>query len=154
MAGLESIVRPFQRPDSLATRRIIASREKVEVTPAVISWGKPGTIAAAHQIDAIDPTGTSFTVKLLDEEYTEDPGKRKTDVRRITQTLPDGTKNPDNYVDLNRPYQVTFEKVNLDSKRPNTTQTWSTSIETSNFKTVSPGNKDTRSKFNLDRNLD
>lgn len=44
MAGLESIVRPFVRPDSLTTRRIVSSREKVEVEPAIKSWGKPGNI--------------------------------------------------------------------------------------------------------------
>jgi hypothetical protein len=153
MAGIESIVRPFVRPDSLATRRIIASSEKIEVDAATITWGKAGTIAAAHQIDAIDETGTSFTVDLIDEEYTEDRGKRLTDVRRITQTLPDGTTNPDNFIDLDRPYQVTFEKVELDGKRPNETQVWSTSIETAGFSTVNPANKKGRSKFNLDRNL-
>lgn len=153
MAGLESIVRPFVRPDSLATRRLIAKREKTAATPAVKSWGKAGTIAAAHEIEAIDETGTSFTVDLLDEEYTEDTGKRKTDVRRITQTLPDGTTNPDNYIDLNRPYQVTFTKVELDSKRPNETQVWSTAIETAGFSTINKNNQKGRSKFNLDRNL-
>lgn len=151
MAGLESIVRPFARPDSLATRRIIASAEKIEVGTAVISWGKAGTIAAAHQIDAIDPTGTSFTVDLIDEEYTEQD--RLTDVKRIEQMLPDGTTNPDNFVDLNRPYQVTFRKVELDSKRPNQTQTWSTAIETAGFSTINKNNQTGRSKFNLNRNL-
>lgn len=151
MAGIESIIRPFARPDSLATKRIIASSEKIDVQAAVISWGKAGTIAAAHQIDAIDETGSSFTVDLIDEEYDEQ--SRKTDTRRITQTLPDGTTNPDNFVDLDRPYQVTFEKVELDGKRPNETQVWSTSIETAGFSTVNPANKKGRSKFNLDRTL-
>lgn len=151
MAGLESIVRPFARPNSLATRRIVASAEKVEVGTAVISWGKAGTLAAAHQIDAIDETGTNFTVHLIDEQYDEQ--SRLTDVRRIEQTLPNGTKNPDNFVDLDRPYQVTFKKVELDSKRPNETQVWSTSIETADFSTMNKTNQTGKSKFNLNRNL-
>lgn len=151
MAGLESIVRPFARPDSLATRRIVANNTKIEVGAAVISWGKAGAIAAAHQIDAIDETGTSFTVDLIDEEYTEE--SRKTDVRRIEQTLPNGTTNPDNFVDLERPYQVIFKKEDLGSKQPNQTEVWSTAVETANFSTVNPNNKTGKSKFNLTRNL-
>lgn len=151
MAGLESIVRPFARPDSLATRRIVASREKIDVEPATITWGKPGTIAAAHQIDAIDETGTNFTVNLIDEQYDE--RDRLADVRRITQTLPDGTTNPDNYIDLSRPYQVTFVKVERDSKRPNTTQVWSTAFDTASFSTMNKNNQTGKSKFNLNRNL-
>lgn len=151
MAGLESIVRPFVRPDSLATRKLIASREQVEVTDATISWGEAGTLAAAHEIDQIDPTGLDFTVKLIDEEYIEQ--ERKTDVRRIEQTLPNGTTNPDNFVDLDRPYKITFKKMDPASSRPNQTQVWSTSIETANFKTLNPNKKDTNSRFNLNRSL-
>lgn len=152
MAGLESIVRPFARPDSLATRRIVAKREKTAATPAIKTWGKPGTIASAHQIDAIDEGGTNFTVDLIDEEYTE-TDNRLVDVMRIEQTLPNGTTNPDNFVDVERPYRVTFKKEELDSKRPNQSQVWSTAIETANFSTVNPNNKTGKSKFNLNRNL-
>lgn len=151
MAGIESIVRPFARPDSLATRKIIASAEKVDVATAVKTWGVAGQIAAAHQIEAIDETGVNFTVKLIDEEYDEQ--ERKTDVRRIIQTLPDGTTNSDNFVDVNRPYQVTFTKVELDSKRPNETQVWSSAFETAGFTTMNKNNQTGRSKFNLNRNL-
>ena len=90
-------------------------------------------------------------MQLIDEQYDEQD--RLTDVRRITQTLPDGTTNPDNFVDLDRPYQVTFTKVEKDAKKPNETQVWSTSIETAGFSTVSPSNQTGKSKFNLRRNL-
>lgn len=152
MAGLESIVRPFARPNSLATRRIVASAEKVEIGTAVISWGKAGTLAAAHQIDAIDETGVNFTVDLIEEQYDEKD--RKTDQIRITQTLPSGTKNPDNFVDLDRPYQVNFLKVDLaGSKRRNETQIWSTAFDAAGYSSMTNNNKTGKAKFNLKRNL-
>lgn len=151
MAGLESIVRPFVRPDSLATRRIIASSEKIEVQPAIISWGTAGNIAAAHQVEEVDQTGTNFVVLNLNDKYTE--LDRKSDVRRIVQTLPDGTTNPDNYVDLNRPYQVIFEKLDPASQRQNETQVWSTAFETAQFSTVNNENAKSKSTFNLNRRL-
>jgi hypothetical protein len=150
MAGLESVIRPFVRPDSLATRRIVASNTKVDVQPAIITWGKAGTIPAAHQIEAIDETGTNFTVNTADQ-YTEK--SRQTDVMRITQTLPDGTKNADNFVDLDRPYQVTFVRVDLDSSRPNETEVWSDAFDTAQFTTMNKNNRSTNTKFNLNRNL-
>lgn len=126
MAGLESIVRPFARPNSLATRRIVASSDKISVDPAIISWGQAGTIAAAHQIDAIDPTGAEFTVVSCDDQYEQ--VNQLIDVRRIVQKLPDGTTNPDNFIDLERPYKVYFEKKELASSQRNTTTTWSTTF--------------------------
>lgn len=150
--AIESIVRPFARPDSLSRKRLVASREKIEVEPAVISWGRAGTLPTAHQIEAIDETGINFQVINLDDKYTEID--RKVDVRRIEQQLPNGTTNPDNYIDLERPYSVRFEKVDLASSRVNETQVWATSIETTAFRTMNPDqNRKAKSVFNLNRNL-
>lgn len=151
MAGLESIVRPFARPDSLATRRIVAKREKVEATPAVITWGKAGTLAAAHQIEAIDESGVNFTVVLCDDKYDE--LSRKEDPVRITQTLDDGTTNPDNFVDVQRPYEMSFKKVSETDPRRNSSQVWSTAIETANYSTVGFNNKQCKGIFRLNRGL-
>lgn len=151
MAGMEAIVRPFARPNSLATRRIVASNTKIEVGTAVISWGKSGTIAAAHQIDAIDESGTNFTVVTCDDKYDE--LSRKEDPVRITQTLDDGTTNPDNFVDVNRPYELAFRKTSETDPRQNTTQTWSTSIETAGFSTVGFNNQQCKGVFRLNRSL-
>lgn len=151
MAGIESIVRPFARPDSLATRRIVASGEKVSVGTAIIAWGKAGSLPAAHQIDAIDPNLENFTVRV-EENYTE-TGTRKTDVLRITQTLADGSKNAENFVDLDRPYQVSFVKLDLDSSRPNETQVWTDAFDTAQFTTMNKNNQNINTKFNLNRNL-
>ena len=120
MSNLESIVRPFQQPDSLARRQIVVSSQKEEVDAAVISWGSAGDMPAPTQIDQIDPNQVSFTVNLCKEGYFET--KRFTDVLRIVQKLPDGTTNPDNYIDLDRPYQVFFEKRKLNDR--NSSEQW------------------------------
>jgi hypothetical protein len=122
MSGLEGIVRPFARPNTLATRRLIASNAKLDVRPATITWGQAGTIASAHQVAAIDETGVDFTVVSCDDRYDE--VSTKVDVRRIVQKLPNGTTNPDNFIDLERPYEVFFEKKELASSARNGTQTW------------------------------
>jgi hypothetical protein len=152
VARFESIVRPFARPNSLATRRI-AAKSTVEVTPAVISWGTAGTLASAHQIDEVDEEGGGFTVLRCDDEYEEVSGKRLVDVRRIEQTLPDGTTNPDNFIDLERPYRVYFEKKELASQKRGVTQTWVTRFDTQVWSTMKNDNDKCQSKFNLDRNL-
>lgn len=106
MAGLEGVIRPFVRPDTLARRRLVASNTKVDVTPAIISWGTSGTLASAHQVEQVDPDGV--TIEICKDDYVET--KRFSDVMRIEQKLPDGTFNPDNFVDLDRPYKVYFER--------------------------------------------
>lgn len=150
MAGLEGVVRPFQRPDTLARRRLIASNTKIDVGAANISWGTSGTLASAHQIDEI-PVDGSFTVMLCDDKYEET--SRQVDVRRIVQKLPDGTQNPDNFIDLERPYRVYFEKKELASQRRNETQTWTTAFDTAAFETTNSGDKKCRSVFTLNRQL-
>lgn len=148
--GFESIVRPFQRPDTLARRRIVAKTEEVEVTPAIISWGTAGSLPSAHEIEEIDEGG-SFTVLTCDDKYEEE--KREVDVRRIVQTLPDGTTNPDNFIDLERPYRVYFQKKELASQRRGVTQTWTTRFETATFQTTNNSDKKCRSTFTLNRQL-
>lgn len=150
MAGLEGIIRPFQRPDTLARRRLVATNTKIDVTPAVISWGTSGTLASAHQVDEIDPGG-GFTIISCDDQYEEK--SRLIDVRRIEQTLPDGTKNPDNYIDLERPYRVYFEKKELASQQRGVTQTWTTAFDTAVFQTMNNDSKKCQSTFTLKRNL-
>jgi hypothetical protein len=118
MAGIETIVRPFETPNSLARRRLVATNTKIPVSPARISWGSAGTLASAHQVEEV-PTDGSFTVLKCDDAYQEIKDSRKVDVRRIVQVLErdasgNPTKtNPDNFIDLERPYRVFFEKVEL-----------------------------------------
>lgn len=152
MAGLEGIVRPFTAPNTLARRRLVASNTKIDVSPAVISWGSAGTLASAHQVDEIDPGG-SFTVLTCDDQYQEADKPRQVDVRRIVQTLPDGTTNPDNFIDLERPYRVYFEKTDLASQRRGQTQTWTTAFDTAVFQTTNNSDRKCRSTFTLKRNL-
>lgn len=146
----EQVVRPFQRPDTLARRRLVAANVKVDIQAATISWGTAGTLASAHQVDEIDPGG-SFTVLTCDDKYEET--QREVDSRRIVQTLPDGTTNPDNFVDLERPYRVYFEKKELATQQRGVTQTWTTAFDTAVFRTTSNADKKCRSTFTLTRNL-
>jgi hypothetical protein len=158
MAGIESIVRPFARPDWLARRRLVATNTKVPVTPARISWGTSGTLASAHQVDEI-PTDGSFTVLQCDDTYEEIADSRKVDVRRIVQVLErdasgNPTKtNPDNFVDLERPYRVFFEKVELASQQRGVTQTWTTAFDTAVFQTNNLNQNVCKQTFTLQRNL-
>lgn len=122
MSGLESIVRPFVAPNRLATRRLVAAREKIDVEPAILSWGKAGTIPGATQIDAPDADSfLSFTVKDCDEGFSEI--SRKTTVVRVTQ---DGA--PENFVDFNRIDQIAFQK-DTKPKASSSTQ-WISYVET------------------------
>lgn len=122
MPGLESIVRPFERPNWLATRRLIAAREKIDVEPAIISWGKAGTIPGATQID--EPTADSFlnfTVQDCNDRFTE--LNRSTTSVRVTQ---EGV--PENFVDFNRIDQIAFQK---DTKPQQSSSTqWVSYVET------------------------
>lgn len=110
MAGLESIVRPFAKPDSLARRRIVA-KAKVAISPAVISWGSGATQATAKQVEQVKIEGAFQVVHT--ERWKE--VSRKSETVRITQkiTNPDGTQTevPENYVDVSRPRSVKFKRV-------------------------------------------
>lgn len=149
MAGFEILVRPFERPAPIQKRRLVASNEKIEVTPARITFGQAGQLAQPTQID--DASDSSFTVKLCDDKYVETA--RKTDQLKITQTLPNGTKNPDNFVDLDRPYEVKFEKIELASQQRGETQIWSNTFETAQFETTNSANKKCVGTFELNRAL-
>ena len=117
MAGLEQVVRPFQRPDALARRRIVAKREKIEVGTAVISWGKSGNLTQARQIDAVEPLPPDF--KIVHFEHWREEARQSKDYR-ITQKIAnaDGseTEVPENYVDVSRPDWVRFKRTRDTSK--------------------------------------
>lgn len=118
---LESIVRPFQRPDRLATRRLIAASTKIDVGEAVISWGKAGTIPGATQIDEPDEDSSfSFTVKDCDEGFQE--LSRKVTPIRIEQ---EGV--PENFVIFNRIDEMKMTK-DTKPKESNTTN-WVSYVE-------------------------
>lgn len=77
-------------------RRFPAPPPAPNPTDLHLCFGKVGTL----------PTPTSVGFKICNEHYGE--VERKVNLERIEQTLPDGTKNPDNYVDVERAYQIKF----------------------------------------------
>lgn len=80
--SFEQLVRPAQKTSILPTRRILSTREVVEVQPAGATWGKAGTLPTAIEVPPEeDPAGISFTVKK-DKEHTLDyEGSKKQKVR-------------------------------------------------------------------------
>ena len=148
MRNFESIVRPFQTPTILAKKRLVATTDKLDINPAVLSWGKPGNISFAHEIDEIPTDVLDFTIETCKEISTEQA--RKVDQVRVEQTLPDGTKNPKNFVDLDRAYQVTMTQTQP-TDASNRTQTWALSWEKENFRTFGDADKKCTNTYNFSR---
>jgi hypothetical protein len=146
MSGLEGIVRPFQRPTSLTPRRLIASNTKIDVSPATITWGQAGTLPEPVQVEAVDQTGTNFQVVNAQETFTE--VSRQNDTVRVSDPTGSGS-----FLDVERPYQMTYSKASVFQPGRNVTQTWSNAFETAGFSTVNFNNQGSRSTFNLSRNL-
>jgi hypothetical protein len=147
--GFEILVRPFERPQSIQRKRLVASNTKIDVSPARITFGQAGQIASPTQIE---DAGSTFSVLTCDDKYIE--SSRQTTQMRIVQKLPDGTQNPDNFVDLDRPYEVKFEKIELASQKRGETQVWSNTFETAQFETTNPNTQNKcQSTFELNRAL-
>lgn len=137
MIGVEQIVRPVATADPLSRRRIVASADKVEVEPATLIWGAVGTLAAPHKIDAAG--GVSFTVLDCDDEYEEI--SRESETVRITQIDEDGNEVPENFVDVDRPRKVKFDKISERDRYYLKTTTWKTAIESAVFVTTNINDK-------------
>lgn len=145
---LEQVVRPFQRPQTIATQRIVATGEKVEVGTAIISWGQAGTLPGAEEVEEIeeDPVQTAFEVIDCDDEYEE--LDRNEETVRITQIDEAGNEVAENFVDVKRPKEISFEK--LTEKKPyDKTTTWTTAVETANFSTTDINDKKCKATYKL-----
>lgn len=142
---LEQVVRPFVRPNSLATRRLVATAEKIDVEPAIITWGAVGSIPGAEQVEQL---GGAINVITCDDFFDEIDGSRKSNTYRITQKLEDGTEVAENFIDIARPYQLAFHK-NTDQPNYDKTTTWKTSIETADFQTNDINDEKCKATYNL-----
>jgi hypothetical protein len=106
----EQVVRPAQKPQVVTTRRIVSVREVVEVEPAGVKWGKPGTLPTAIEVPPEeDPGGISFTVKK-DKEHELDYAKSTT--QKIKITNPD---DPDQFVVAERIKKAVFKDKKPDN---------------------------------------
>lgn len=108
--ALEALVRPFQDPGALVSRRIVPVREEVEVTPAGKRWGQPGQMPVAQQRET-EETGFSFTVTHLNDAQEVKADRKSTDIRLEIQE-PDGDKP---YVIIRR-----TDKARFDYAKPRT----------------------------------
>lgn len=138
-----AIVRPFQRDVPQSTRRIIASNTKIDVEPAIISWGRAGTIAGAQEIDQVDETGTGFTVLTCDDKYEELDRREQT----VRIENPD---DPNQYVMEARPTYIAFgKKSEFEAANYEKTTSFKTAIETAEFSTVDFNNKKCKASYEL-----
>lgn len=95
MSGLEGIVRPFQQPDRLTRRRIVATNTKLDVNPVSLTWGEAGTLPEPQ-------VGVGFSLK-----------KEKQHVAIEVNYKPVRVENPDDpsqYVMVNRPTSIRFKE--------------------------------------------
>lgn len=105
---LEAVVRPFVSREPLRSQRIITSSKKAAVPQtSVVTWGAAGTLPSPVESDADQPaipiSVTTQTKKVTDKNVEK---SRETEKVRIEN--PD---DPAQYVMVDRPKKVTFNKV-------------------------------------------
>jgi hypothetical protein len=100
---LETLVRPFQSPTPIGTRRITPVRTAVATETAGGRWGKPGNMPVPVEVPpGEDPLLVSFEVKKRKEHQDV---SRETEKVRIQN--PD---DPDQYVIAERIKKITFKE--------------------------------------------
>lgn len=95
MSGLEGIVRPFQQPDRLTRKRIVATNTKLDINPVSLTWGEAGNLPEPQ-------VGVNFTLK-----------KEKQHVAIEVISKPVRIENPDDptqYVMVSRPTSIKFKE--------------------------------------------
>lgn len=104
---IEQIVRPFQSPTPLNTRRVIPSSTKEAPQTATIIWGKPGTMPVAVESAADQPVpmpGVNVKTKKVTDRNVEK--SRETETIRI-----ENPNDPSQYVIVERVKKITFDKI-------------------------------------------
>lgn len=95
MSGLEGIIRPFQQPDRLTRRRIVATTTKVTVNPVSLTWGEAGTLPEPQ-------VGVNFSLKKEKQHVAIEVNYKQVRVEN-----PD---DPTQYVMVNRPTSIKFKE--------------------------------------------
>jgi hypothetical protein len=99
---LEELVRPFQSPAVISSRRIVTSNTKAPLETAHLEWGKSGALPSAIETAADQPAqGINFNTKKEDQHLKEKT--RETERVKVQQE-----GNPDNYVVIERVKSVSF----------------------------------------------
>lgn len=91
--GIEQLVRPFQSPGVLVSRRVVPVREDVQVTSAGKRWGQAGPMPVAQPATV---GGIAFEVRNLNNAQEVRTERRFTDVRI------ENPDDPDQYVIVRR----------------------------------------------------
>jgi hypothetical protein len=99
---LEQIVRPLERPQALATRRIIADNIQVAVTPAQLRWGAAGGLPSPTEETLQDGT-LSFNLETCDDNFSEQ--NRSVDTVDVQNTA-----DPSQSVQVERIKSISFNK--------------------------------------------
>lgn len=102
MQNLEQIIRPFQSPNTLPTRRLVSNSTKIPEQSAAVAWGSAGTLPAPEKRED-NTSGLNFEVVKCDDHYSET--NRAYNVVRI--------ENPDDasqYVMVERINKISFNK--------------------------------------------
>jgi len=102
---IENIVRPFQTPLVMGTKRVVVQVVSAPGADAGISWGTAGTVPAAGQVPKDEtPAGYGFTLELCDD--TMDENNRETEDVRVEN--PD---DPSQYIIYKRAKSINFKKT-------------------------------------------
>lgn len=99
---LEQIVRPFQSPVVIGTRRIIANNTQVAVTQAQLRWGEAGSLPSATEEVEDDPS-VGFKVKNDNETLKEK--------NRVVDTIEVPNNAGPGSVTVERIKSITFSKT-------------------------------------------
>ena len=144
----EQIVRPAQKVSVTPTRRILSTREIVEVKPAGATWGKPGTLPVAIEVPPEeDPAGISFTVKKDKEHELDYEGSKKQKVRVENANDPNQFVVEERLIKAKfvdkKPDTAAVYRVNPDGSEAGSDRTTVYSPGGSSVETVSPDTKTT-----------
>jgi hypothetical protein len=105
---LESLIRPYQAPSTIGTRRIVTVRTKVPEETAGGTWGVAGNLPVAVEVPpGEDPALLSFTTKKK---------KDHEEISRVTEKV--RVENPDDpsqYVVVERIKSVKFKEKNAET---------------------------------------
>lgn len=144
---LEGIVRPFQSPNTLARRRLVASASKIDVGEAVISWGAAGDLPSATQQEE-DTGGSGFQVIDCNDQYKET--SRTTSQKRV-----ENPNDPDQYVIVELTNRVSFaknEKGRTSADKVATSYTTNWTIGADFRSVITADNKKCQATYSLNNN--
>lgn len=106
--ALEILVRRYQKPQTSSGRRLISTREVVDVQPAILSWGAPGQLPEKVEVPIGEvPPLYAFEVKKK--------GKEQQETAKVTEKVRiENPDDPDQYVVTERIKSIRFKEKDPD----------------------------------------